>query len=654
MADSSRTLVTALIRTEMWTQTTTGCVIVVLAAVLAAMWRRRRWRRAKPWLAKLRAETANKTEKERMSNKETPKETLRTMPKDIPKELSDKEKKIKAESVKRTKERRRRGKDSKPIRTSTVPPSSTDNQLTPPAQPSPSPHLIPLPPSPTMSPTLVFSGPISPVSTAFGTEIPTSTPPTSTPVSPVFSTTAKPRLPAFPPASPLPPTLARKPPPIVRRPIPSIDTNTGSPNRKPSYIAERKGSKEGAGAEEVEFPTLNSFPREERPKAGRKPSDAGRKDRARKPSDAHKKATPESTQIASLKGALEAARLREEEVAEERRTWHKKEQELQTQVNQLSHQLHALTIAFASGGGQGFPPYGYGYGTAVDPAQPTTPVMKSETATEAEYVAPARTPNGPAYPAMYIPYPQFPVFMVPHGPPMPSPTPTMSPPPMSPQAPSYLFSQHPWPMHRGGSPMHHGHPMNSPSGMPMNHGAPGIPSRYSNFYSGSPRRGGSHLPRRQGTGTPSTPSVGSVEDSIPLAGMDNFGGDAGFASRDMSFMPPTKDAFSLFGQDRSFSSPTCFPPPSKDPSIPDTTDDYIPLRDDYIPLPPRPSGTKREREPETDDDDDDDSSSSASDEDSVIFEDGSVSESVNLSFRGSERGKGELEAVRIVGEQDTI
>ncbi|KAL5634036.1 hypothetical protein ACGC1H_006018 [Rhizoctonia solani] len=643
MAHSSRTLVAALIRTEMWTQTTTGCVIVVLAAVLAAMWRRRRWRRARPWLAKLRAETANKAEKERVSDKETP----RAMARDIPKELGDKEKKIKADSgsVKRTKERRRRGKDSKPIRTSAVPQPSSDSQLTPLAQPSPLPHLIPLPPSPTMSPTLVLSGPISPVSTAFGTEITTTTPSTSTPVSPVVSTTTKPKLPAFPPASPLPPTLARKPPPIVRRPISSIDTNTGSPNRKPSYTAERKG---GTGAEEVEFPTLNSFSKEERPKAARKPSDAGRKDRARKPSDVHKKATPESTQIASLKGALEAARLREEEVAEERKAWHKKEQELQTQVNQLSHQLHALTIAFATSGGQGFPPYGYGYGTAVDPAQPTTPVMKSETATE--------TPSGPAYPAMYIPYSQFPVFMIPHGPqhgppmaPMPSPTPTMSPPPMSPQAPPHLFSQHPWPMHRGGSPMHHGHPMNSPGGIPMNHG----PTKYSNFYSGSPRRGGPRLPRRQGTGTPSTPSVGSVEDSIPLPGMDSFSADTGFG-RDISFMPPAKDAFSLFGQDRSFSSPTCFPPPSKDPSLPDTTDDYIPLRNDYIPLPPRPSGTKREREPETDDDDDDDSSSSASDEDSVIFEDGSVGESVNLSLRGSERGKGELEAVRIVSEQDTI
>jgi hypothetical protein len=71
-----------------------------------------------------------------------------------------------------------------------------------------------------------------------------------------------------------------------------------------------------------------------RPKANRKPSDAGRKDqsgRGRKPSDAKKVnggSAPESTQIASLRGALEAARLREEEVAEERRAWQKKEREV--------------------------------------------------------------------------------------------------------------------------------------------------------------------------------------------------------------------------------------------------------------------------------------------------------------------------------------
>ncbi|CUA71237.1 hypothetical protein RSOLAG22IIIB_04541 [Rhizoctonia solani] len=649
----------------MWTQTTAGCVIVVLAAVLTAVWRRRRWRRTRPWLAKLRAETASKIERERTSDSEPPKDaTPRSMPKDIPKELSDKEKKLKADSssVKRTKERRRRGKDSKPIRTSTtlqvpIAQPSGDNQPTP---TSPLPHLIPLPPSPIMSPTVVLSGPIFPVSTTFGTEIPATTPPTSTPVSPALSPaihTTKPKLPAFPPASPLPPSLARKPPPVVRRSIPSltsIDTDTGSLKRKPSYTGERKGSKASDGVEEVEFPTLNSLPKEERPKTGRKPSDTGRKDRVRKPSETNKKtATPESTQIASLKGALEAARLREEEVTEERKAWYKKEQELQTQVNQLSHQLHALTIAFATGGGQGFPPYGYGYGATVDPVQPATPVMKSETTSENEHTTPARTPSGSVYPAMYLPYPQFPVFMVPHGPPhgppmapMHPPTPTMSPPPMSPQAPPYLFSQHPWPVHRGGSPMHHGHSMTSP----MNHGAPGIPGRYSNFYSGSPRRGGSRPPRRHGTGTPSTPSVGSVEDTIPLPGMDNFGVDAGFASREM-FVPPSKDAFSLFGKDKSFSSPTSLSQLPKDPSLPDTTDDYIPLRDDYIPLPPPPSGIKREREPETEDEE---PSSSESDDDSVIFEDGSVTESVNLSLRGSDRGKGEVQVVRIVGEQDTI
>ncbi|KAH7338212.1 hypothetical protein B0J17DRAFT_717872 [Rhizoctonia solani] len=675
-ADSSRTLAAALVRPEMWTQTTAGCVVVVLAAVLAAMWRRRRWRRARPWLAKLRAETASRFEKERS---EAPKAS--TTP--ALKESSDKGKEVKSDTgsvAKRPKERRRRGKDTKPTRT--VAPG-TPRPSTP-TQPSHiTPHLVPLPPSPIMPPTdlpipptLVLSGPVSPISTSFSistTEITITTPTTSTSVSPAptdpaFPTTTKPKLPAFPPASPLPPNLARKPPPVAaRRPTPSINSNSGSLNRKGSYMAERKGSKEGQSAEEIEFPTLNSVPKGERPKAGRKPSDAGRKDRGRKASDSAKKtATPESTQIASLKGALEAARLREEEAAEEKRVWQKKERELQTQVNQLSHQLHALTIAFATGGGQGFPPYGYGYGPAMDPTLPTTPVMPGKTESEQEHIASVspRTPS--AYPAMYFAYPQFPPFTTPgmtpqpHGPPhapMPSPSPMMSPPPMSPpQAPPYVFSSYPWPMHRGASPMLHGHGMpgmNSPSGMPGINSPSGIPMNHGrhHFYSGSPRRGGS-CPRRQGTGTPSTPSVGSVDDSIPLPGMEPFDG-----SRDAFFHG--KD-WSSSGKDRSFSFRTKdLPISNKGTSLPDSTDEYIPFRDDYVPVPPPPSGTKRDREPESDESDEDDSSSSDadSDDDSVIFEDGSVSDSLHLSLRAeSLRGKDkEVEVVRIeVGEQDAI
>ncbi|CAE6418466.1 unnamed protein product [Rhizoctonia solani] len=697
-ADSSRTLVAVLIRPEMWTQTTAGCVIVVLAAVLAAMWRRRRWRRTRPWLVKLRAEAASKIEKERTeahkerteAHKEAPKVTPRPA---IIKESSDKGKEVKSDTgsvTKRAKERRRRGKDPKPTRMSTHP--VTPRPSTPDDQPSSViPHLVPLPPSPIMPPTLVLSGPTSPISTSFSISATVTTPTTSTsvspaPTSPAFPTTTKPKLPAFPPSSPLPPNLARKPPPVAaaRRSTPSINTNPGSLNRKGSYIAERKGSKETEPVEEIEFPTLNSAPKEERPKAGRKPSDVGRKDRGRKSSDSAKKtSTPESTQIASLKGALEAARLREEETAEEKRAWQKKERELQTQVNQLSHQLHALTIAFATGGGQGFPPYGYGYGTAVDPTQPTTPVMqtpgKAESTSEQEHIASispspaARTPS--AYPGMYFAYPQFPLFTAPqpHGPPMtpqahappmvpmPSPTPMMSPPPMSPpQAPPYVFSSYPWPMHRGGSPMLHGHGMNpgmnSPSGIPMN------PGRH-HFYSGSPRRGGSR-PRRQGTGTPSTPSVGSVDDSIPLPGTEPFG-DGSCSARDTfihgkDWSSSGKDA-SYYGKDTTFSFHTKDLPAlnNKGTSLPDSTDEYVPFRDDYVPVPPPPSGTKRDREPESDEEDDSSSSDADSDDDSVIFEDGSVSDSLNLSLRAeSLRGKDkdkEVEVVRIeVGEQDAI
>ncbi|CCO30002.1 hypothetical protein RSOLAG1IB_06380 [Rhizoctonia solani AG-1 IB] len=61
----------------------------------------------------------------------------------------------------------------------------------------------------------------------------------------------------------------------------------------------------------------------------------------------------------------------------------------------------------------------------------------------------------------------------------------------------------------------------------------------------------------------------------------------------------------------------------------------------YVAVPPPPlppSGVKREREPETDEAYT--SSEDESDEDSVIFEDGSVGDSVNLSLRGGDSLQG--------------
>ncbi|KAJ1305242.1 hypothetical protein OPQ81_000271 [Rhizoctonia solani] len=586
-----------LVLTLMSTRTTTtGCFVVLFAAVLALVWRRRqRWRRTRPWLAKLRAEAASKIERD--SSKETSRDTIKDTAKDIirpPKDItSDKEKpkgkmpEAKEAIGKRTKERRKRGKEPKPRTVPALPQPSPPSPRLIPLPPSPA--MPPMPPSDTTPPTLVLS-PTSPISITF-TDLPTTPAIFPAPTNPTPN--PKPKLPAFPPASPLPPNLAR---------------------------------------------------------------DGGRKDRARKPSAGP---TPESTQIASLKGALEAARQREEEVAEERKAWQKKERELQTQVNQLSHQLHALTIAFATGGGQGFPPYGYGYGTAVEPCQPAP--IKTEASEPPEHAA------AHPRPAMYIPYP-YPPFGVPPGPqhgpgmvpmpstpmaPVPSPTPMMSPPPMTPPpAPQYLFSTQPWMMHRGPSPMHHGHghgmnssggiPITSPSGIPMN------PGRH--FSSGSPRRGGSRPLRRQGTGTPSTPSVGSVDDSIPLPGMDSSFSACRKSSSD-DWAP--REEYPSIVRDHAFLNPRDDYAHSvpKDEYIP-LRDDYVPLREDYVPIPPPTSGTKREREPETDDEE---CSLSDSDEESVIFEDGSVSDSINLSLRvGGDKDRG-ADVVRIqVGEQDVM
>ncbi|CEL53537.1 hypothetical protein RSOLAG1IB_06392 [Rhizoctonia solani AG-1 IB] len=114
---------------EMSTNATAGCFIVLLAVVLTVVWRRRqRWRRTRPWLAKLRAEAASKIEGGRSDvHKET--NELKETPKEIPKDkTSEKERRGKERIVpaetksdggsvgKRAKERRRRGREPKSTR----------------------------------------------------------------------------------------------------------------------------------------------------------------------------------------------------------------------------------------------------------------------------------------------------------------------------------------------------------------------------------------------------------------------------------------------------------------------------------------------------------------------------------------------------------
>ncbi|KAG9124372.1 hypothetical protein FRC07_011856 [Ceratobasidium sp. 392] len=654
-----------------------SCFVALLAVALTMVWRRKqRWRRTRPWLAKLRAETASKIEKEkeRVEHKEPVQPTtLKDTPKakDIKLVLPiiDTRSDAGSASGKRSKERRKRGKEAKPagrgaalvvtpsrnadsveLPVSLTPkpePPKVEHTLVeqPSTLPSPplSPRLVPLPLSPLLTPTkfdppaLVLSGPTSPVSTsvslsATATELTATTPTTSTsvspaPASPAFNSaeTALPtaatraKLPAFPPASPLPPSLARKPPPLARRATPSTPTSMPNISRKDSQAADRRKEpsraneeSDGAVVDEIEFPTLSPWPvvgkqaesgkRREREGSGRKPSDAGRKNsdvgRGRKSSDAKKKAgarsgnpagatNPESTQLASLRGALEAARLREEEVAEERRAWVKKERELQTQVNQLAHQLQ-LAMMFAGGGMQAFPGYGYGYGSV-----PPTP-------------GPGPGPSHPQAQAQNQAQPLAEAGSPEQASPSPIPAP---------------FA---W---RGGSPM-----IGTPTGMPgMNpagvHSAGSttpmmmqhpVPGRRPNagFFAGSPSRRGQsgsrsrspfvghhhHHQHQHGRGTPSsTPSVGSSVDD------------------------------SLFG------SSVVHPPPATLGSL------------------------KRERERDGEDEDDESSSEDSdedeydSDDDSVIFEDGSVSDSVNLSLHGDSKDR-DLVALPVeirIGEDTT-
>ncbi|KAG9087676.1 hypothetical protein FS749_002753 [Ceratobasidium sp. UAMH 11750] len=408
--------------------------VALLAVALTMVWRRRqRWRRARPWLAKLRAEAASKLEKEKervttVEHQEVVRPPVKGTPNDKTREKErlvvppapDARSDGGSTSGKRTKGRRKRGKESKPARSVALvvpPPASRDVDSEPRASsstpkpdqqapierpistpPSPplSPHLIPLPLSPLLTaaptkvgpPALVLSGPASPISTsvsisATATELTATTPTTSTsvspaPASPAFNSSettlpaaTRSKLPAFPPASPLPPSLARKAPPLARRPTPStltLATPTPMPNlsRKDSHAADRRKEPNRKGTmdedsdelvEEFEFPTLSPWPivgkqgetGKRREREGRRVSDASRDrrktgdaGRSRKPSDTRKRTgagsgaggttNPKSTQLASLRGALEAARQREEEFVEERRMWAKTERDVSVQA----------------------------------------------------------------------------------------------------------------------------------------------------------------------------------------------------------------------------------------------------------------------------------------------------------------------------------
>lgn len=127
-----------------------------------------------------------------------------------------------------------------------------------------------------------------------------------------------------------------------------------------------------------------------------------------------------------------------------------------------------------------------------------------------------------------------------------------------------------------------------PPGMMM-HPVPG--RRHSDFFGGLPRRGGSRSSSRspyvqpwtdgRRRGTPSTPSVGSVDDG--LAGGLRGGREGGYSAG--------------VKREREYDEP---------------------------------EGGAGSESDESDEDED-------SDEDSVIFEDGSVSDSLNLSLRGESK-----------------
>ncbi|KAG9099927.1 hypothetical protein FRC06_004697 [Ceratobasidium sp. 370] len=718
-----------MIRSYVLSTAAGSCLVALLAVALTVVWRRKqRWRRTRPWLAKLRAEAASKLEKEKervavVEHQEVVrkpvKDTLigKVMGKEKLVVLPDTRSDGGSASGKRTKGRRKRGKESKPAARSaalSIPVSAShdadseprassstpkpdqqapvERPISAPLSPPLSPRLIPLPLSPLLTitpakvdpPALVLSGPTSPISTsvsvsATATELTATTPATSTsvspaPASPAFNSsettlpaTTRSKLPAFPPASPLPPSLARKAPPLARRPTPTLalaPTSTLMPNinRKDSHTADRRKepSRKGTVDEdsdelvgEFEFPTLSPWPvvgkqgdaGKRREREGRRVSDAGRDGRktsdagrSRKPSDTRKKAAasaanPKSTQLASLRGALEAARLREEEVAEERRMWAKKERELQIQVNQLAHQLQLATMF---PGVQGYPGYVYGYGP-VSPAPGPQPQAHPQVQPQSEFASPERSSPAPIliavppsdspsvpgtaapsqpYPHMHLPFPPpFPMLAQPlHGSPL-----------SSGAVPPLHGSPIPMSMPPRGSPMPSPMCARPPviATMPLPHGSLSPPQPHpSPFMLSHPWRGGS-------------PMIGTTGPSsgVMAPGMNPSAGPAGMNAGMMHPIPGRQSNGSFVGSSRRGTPST--------PSV-GSVDDGVFGNSIVHPPPATPGSLKREREYDDEEEEGECSSEESdededSDDDSVIFEDGSVSDSVNLSLHGDSK-----------------
>ncbi|KAJ7709921.1 hypothetical protein B0H17DRAFT_1324735 [Mycena rosella] len=249
--------------------------------------------------------------------------------------------------------------------------------------------------------------------------------------------------------SPLPPSVSM---------APFASTSSAEPA---AHSPQQLSSTSSVSSEDFTFPTLNAAPSSPSPPESSQPitgNTAGGTPRVptprRTPTPGSDGNTPPpslntQTQIASLRGALEAARMREEKAKAdldryakdfemmrwENNTWRRRELELQGQVNHLMHQLQTYAALFAS--------------TMSPTGQPHLQVPNGNSPSSANGHGPP-SPNG--YPGMFPPTGMLspvavnglPFFAYPAQPPPP-------PPPPQHHQPNVFSMLFPTPRSNGGS-----------------------------------------------------------------------------------------------------------------------------------------------------------------------------------------------------------
>ncbi|KAJ7905819.1 hypothetical protein B0H14DRAFT_2554254 [Mycena olivaceomarginata] len=240
-------------------------------------------------------------------------------------------------------------------------------------------------------------------------------------------------------------SAAYRKPPRFRSKSPFVSSSSSTPSRPSASSV--------SSSDDATFPTLNRAPSgsgtPRRVPTPRNPNSAGRAS----PASGGSETLTTQTQLASLRGALEAARMREDKARGELEryakdvemmrwendAWRRREAELQGQIHHLMHQLHGYAALFHAQTHNHQPHQHMQNGSSSSGSSSSHPQSPNGQYVPGPSPYPAPSPNGYPLPAMFSPpllspgQPQQPYFaypmpMPPPPPPPPPPAPSVQPP----------------------------------------------------------------------------------------------------------------------------------------------------------------------------------------------------------------------------------